>query len=280
MHARPWILTAVALLASACTSAPHAIQVDHDTMSVYSTAATALRATAVDSSGKAVTDVALTYTAVSPEVASVDPNGSVRCQKSGDAAVVVAGANLHSTVRVSCRIATSIQLPPALRLVLGEANQPVESSVLNERGEVVEGAHAVFASTNEAVVRIAGGHLIAVGVGTATVTAALGIANAELSVEVVEVVQRHALALSDGATEVLTLAPGSYEVDIVAVAGGGYGVTAQWVGAPCHASKEAQRHRLRCKLSEAGSLRVENPTMFGMGDLAAGHLTVYRVATL
>jgi len=280
VRASSWILSALALLAGACTSSPHEIRVDQGTMSIYSKTATALHATAIDKNGNALGDVALTYTAVSPDVATVEPQGSVRCHKSGDAAVVVAGANLNSTVRISCRLATSILLPAAQRLVLGEASQPIKASVLNESGELIDGAPTVFISSNETVVRAADRQLTAVGIGKATLTATLGDAKAELSVEVLEVVQRQALALSDGATQVLTLNPGSYEIDIVAVAGGGYGVTAQWVGARCPPVKEAQRHQLRGAFSEPASLRIENPTLLGMGDLAAGHLTVYRIAAL
>ncbi len=280
MHSSSFLFSALAVLAAACTSAPHEIRVDSTSLSLYTKASNALHARAVDKEGKAVDDVTLAYTPVSPDVVSVDSQGNAHCHKSGDAAVVVAGAGMNTTVRFTCKLATTIVVPPAQRLVIGEASHPIKASVLDENGGLIDNAPTVFTSSDAAVARVDDLKLVAQNVGNAIITASLGESKAEFAVEVVEVVQREALALGDGATQVLTLAPGSYEVDIVAVAGGGYGVTAQWVGARCPAAKEAQRHQMRCAFSEPASLRIENPTLLGMGDLAAGHLTVYRVAAL
>jgi hypothetical protein len=111
-------------------------------------------------------------------------------------------------------------------------------------------------------------------------TLAAGKATATVAVDVVQLVESKALALRDGAAEVITLQQGTYDVDIQVQTTNGskYGVTVSWVGADCPATKESQEHHIRCTVKETASMTVVNPTAFGLGPGATGFLSIYRAA--
>src|SRR5213083_1356402 len=68
------------------------------------------------------------------DVVEVVSGGGLRCLKTGDATVTLAGGGLSTPVAVKCRIPTEVEVPQELQLVLGSAPAPLHARVLGEGG--------------------------------------------------------------------------------------------------------------------------------------------------
>lgn len=238
-----------------------------------------LRATAVNKDGKALEKIALSWSGGPADVVETATGGTYRCLKTGDAAIVVTGGGVSTSIPLQCRIPTEIAMPASLRLVIGAPPTPVNARALGEGGRPLEDVVVPVASTAEAIARVEGGRAAGVALGRASLRGVLGDVVSVTPVEVVEAIASGPLALEDGGARSWTLKAGQYEVeiDVKPSVRSTQGVTVSWDGVSCPAQLEAQSHRLACTVADSAVLTVKNPATMGLGARVSGTLNLYRV---
>ncbi len=239
----------------------------------------AIGATVVNAKGEALSGQAVSYSVAPEGVAEVSSSGALRCLKSGDAAVTLAGGGLTSAVPVKCRLPVEIAMPPDLQLVVGSAPVALRPRVLGEGGRPLDDVPVAITSSDPAVVAVEGDRAKPVGVGRARLQAAVGGIVAVTPVEVDEKVVSEQVALADGAARSWTLKEGDYLVVIdvkpdVKIA---QGVTVSWTGTNCEAQPEKPSHRFACRVLEGATLTVANPRQMGVGARVTGSVSVFHV---
>ena len=238
-----------------------------------------LRATAVNKDGKALEKIALSWSGGPADVVETATGGTYRCLKTGDAAIVVTGGGVSTSIPLQCRIPTEIAMPAALRLVIGAPPTPLNARALGEGGRPLDDVAVPVASTAEAIARVEGGRAAGVALGRASLRGVLGDVVSVTPVEVVEAIASGPLALEDGGARSWTLKAGQYEVeiDVKPSVRSTQGVTVSWDGVSCPAQLEAQSHRLACTVADSAVLTVKNPATMGLGARVSGTLNLYRV---
>jgi hypothetical protein len=108
------------------------------------------------------------------------------------------------------------------------------------------------------------------------VEARSGSARSEIEVEVIRKIQTDTLVIPDSGGVVFTLNAGNYAIEVEAKAGDN-GVTLSWVGGVCPDQPEKQHHRVRCKVDNTATLKINNPSVFGLGASASGYINIYEV---
>ena len=93
-----------------------------------------LNASVANAKGEPIGGQAVTCTAAPADVVEIVSGGGLRCLKTGDATVTLAGGGLTTPVAVKCRIPTEVEVPQELQLVLGSAPAPLRARVLGEGG--------------------------------------------------------------------------------------------------------------------------------------------------
>jgi len=128
-----------------------------------------LTATALDSAGAPITGPSFFWRSLAPDVASVDPRGTVVARANGATRVIAAYAGAADTVvvRVDQVVVDLVGLPDSLALVIGERTSPAVKAV-DARGQVATNATLDFVSSNPSVLAAdANGTLTALAIGTA-----------------------------------------------------------------------------------------------------------------
>ncbi|PYT13901.1 MAG: hypothetical protein DMF51_09720 [Acidobacteria bacterium] len=238
-----------------------------------------LEASVANKKGEPIGGQAVTCTAAPADVVEVVSGGGLRCLKTGDATVTLAGGGLSTPVAVKCRIPTEVEVPQELQLVLGSAPAPLHARVLGEGGRELKDVPVQLSSSDESIVAVVGDKMKPVALGRARLRAAVEEIAGVTAVEVDERIVSEPLRLADGARRSFKLQPGDYlvSVDVQADFKAPQGVTVTWEGAACEGQPERQSHRVRCRVNEPATVTVANPKQFGLGAGMTGSLAIYRV---
>jgi uncharacterized protein YjdB len=110
-----------------------------------------------------------------PQVAAVDEGGVVTAQRSGEAAVTAAIGEVKGSAAVAVSIPVSISVSAASRDLRPGETVVLSVVVVDDTGKPVTVPRTITWTTSDpAIATVADGKVVAVGPGTATVTAAAG----------------------------------------------------------------------------------------------------------
>lgn len=170
MFARKYVALVVGLGLTACGPKVASIDVQPSKVTLNQKGQVAkLTATPKDGEGKAVENIALTWTSSDPAVATVDAaSGSVTAVKTGDAVIKIAFQDkVTQDVPVQVSLPASISVAPA-EITLGGVGQSarISAKVLDENGRLVT-EDVVWENSNPEVATISKGEVTAMGVGSA-----------------------------------------------------------------------------------------------------------------
>lgn len=181
---RPAVLPALVALAS-CGPAVKQVEVAPARLVLESAGASAeLKATPRDFAGAAL-PLRVSWSSARPEVAEVDASGRVTARRSGEAEVRAAVAGQSATVPVRVSIPARATLAPAALALTGvPATGTLALELADETGREIAPGEVAWKSTDEGVVRVAGGTVTAVAPGQARVTASAAGLTATAAVEV------------------------------------------------------------------------------------------------
>jgi len=167
------LAVAVGLSLAGCGPKVASIDVSPKSISLSAKGGTAkLVAAPKDAENKAVDGVVLTFTSSDPAVASVDANGTVKAEKSGDAKIKVAFED-KVTVEVPAKVSipASISVTPAdVKLNVGEKSPRIVVKVLDDKGRETTAA-VTWENPNPEVATVMNGEVTAVGAGTTKISA-------------------------------------------------------------------------------------------------------------
>lgn len=223
-----------------------------------------LEARVLDADGDVLDEPAVVIVSSSDEaVVKVAKDGTSYCKNNGSSSLELKAGELTATVQVQCAIVKQITVPKTLRVLLDDGNE--QALRLDYSVEGPEGVHdlpvTITSSAPEVVQVGEGGALTALAFGKADITVAVSDKAETVTVEVGRQLDGEAgLKVKDGEGHGITLEAGRYET----VVASDQPVTVHFAGTDCE-SDEALEHELTCTLEKAGTLRIENPGLLGMG---------------
>jgi hypothetical protein len=183
----PSVLVLVLGLLSACGPSPDSITVEPLPTKYLRTPGqnVKLEYVVLDTEGQRMSEPKLRWTSSATDVALVQ-EGVVTVRKSGKTTIGVTGGNIRTAIPLDLTILNSLDVkaPGADFMEVGRIIK-LRVVARNEQGELLADAAPEFRSSDEAVVRVEDGQLVAVRPGTATVTATLGHLNRTIAVQVV-----------------------------------------------------------------------------------------------
>jgi hypothetical protein len=273
------VLLLFLVLAGCSDSSPARIALGQSDIRLVDRKPVPIQATLVTESGKILAEPALSYSATPANVVTLDQTGTVRCQSSGDAIIVVAGGGQSASVSVACRLVSRLEVAATVRLTVGDSPMSLDVRPYDERGQLVTGVQPQFTSDRPSIATVdANGVLVASAPGSSNITIVAGEARSVTTVSVRQLVKSESVALADGASTTWTLQKGSYELDLTVAPSDGHttGVTVKWVGVDCPGSAEAQQHSIECAVPGTASVTVSNPSLLGLGPSITGFLNLYR----
>ena len=288
-------LPLVALLPLACADkTPAKISFTAPPPVIVSGNTVELRAALVNKKDEPISGKAVTYSAAPADVLEVSGTGTLRCLKTGDAALTMAPAggagaaavggataagSVVQTLAIKCRLPTGIEVPQDLRIVLGSKPSPIPTRVLGDGGVEMPEVPLEITSSDPSILAIEGGLAKPVAVGRVKVRAAADQIVGVAPVDVIEKMVSEPLELADGARRAFKLEPGEYEVtlDMKSAARITQGVTVAWEGAGCDPQPEKPAHHFRCRVNEPATMTVANPAQIGLGARMTGTVAIYRV---
>jgi hypothetical protein len=193
------------------------------------------------------------------DLASVAPNGTIRCKRSGNARLTVAIRGVEASHPVRCRLIGELVVERDVeRLVLGQPAQPIGVKVLNEKGQPAPDVPLTLSAGSSRALHLKGRFMLPNQVGSATVSVQAGEEQASFRVEVVEKLQPEAIALEGGRKAYFSLPPGKYELTARFQSNAVFSAT--WRGAPyCNYQGSAEVHRTSCVLRTKGGVEFDNP---------------------
>src|SRR3989441_1241833 len=208
-------LTGVATLCLCCAdSKPASIAFTAPPPIIVSGKIIRLEASVANKKGEPIGGQTVTCSAAPADVVEVVSGGGLRCLKTGDATVTLAGGGLSTPVAVKCRIPTEVEVPQELQLVLGSAPAPLHARVLGEGGRELKDVPVQLSSSDASIVAVVGDKMKPVALGRARLPAAVDEYAGVTAVEVDERIVSEPLRLADGARRSFKLQPGDYLVNV------------------------------------------------------------------
>ncbi|HVP68989.1 MAG TPA: Ig-like domain-containing protein [Anaeromyxobacteraceae bacterium] len=169
-----WILVA----AAGCGPSVSSVTIEPASVVLSSKSATkALQAVLRDAKGAQVEPgkVKVSWASSAPTVAAVDEAGTVTAMRSGEAQVTATAGDAKGAARVVVSIAASVTVSPASRDLRPGEVAVLTAAVADENGKpATAAAPLAWSSSDAAIATVTEGRVVAVGPGTATITAASG----------------------------------------------------------------------------------------------------------
>lgn len=203
---------------------------------------------------------------VSPDsVAKITPDGTITCQKSGDAKVTVSVQGVKDDDTLHCRIVEVLEvgeLPP-----FDLTKPPVVLGVhpKTKAGAELADVPVTLSAESPRVLGVSGTTLTPLVVGETKLTVQAGAKTQKLPIRVVRTVTSEALPLEGGRRIFYSLPDGKYEVEVTLPVDKELSV--EWRGAPyCSYKGRGLTHRSTCVLQGKGGAVVDNPAYVATGD--------------
>jgi len=265
------------------TTVPVTIQAP-DRYEIDDMSLTRIGARALDEAGSPIEDVDVYVSGVSdPTVLKVGHNSELQCQSWGLATVTLEAPPARKDVVVACRLVQELRAAPQKLVTVLESDAtgtPVPrdlggfqfqaigmdgKAIKDAPIELTVSAGGVITTTDEGMIR-------AVQPGRATIHGLIASHTATLAVEVgLLVTTRKATLVKDGAHLGIPVEPGRYKVAL----GSDVEVRITARGGTCAEHADGTALDPICVFDSAGTVRVENPGMMGVGDDA--HVTLRLV---
>jgi len=119
--------------------------------------------------------VKVAWTSSAATVAAVDEAGTVSAMRSGEAQVTASAGEVKGTARVVVSIPATVTVSPASREMRPGEAAVLSAAVADENGRPAAAAAPVaWSSSDAAIATVVEGRVVAVGPGTATITASSG----------------------------------------------------------------------------------------------------------
>ena len=218
---------------------------------------------------------AIDYQVTPPDLVTVAPDGTLSCQKSGDANVAASIQGVSDRKVLRCRLVDRIEIPDLPPLNVGGGPVLVAVRPLAKNGAALGDVPISLSVSNPRVLEVqnTGGDTHALNplaVGEATVTARAGTKEKKLALRVFRSLNPEAVPLEGGRRLYFGLPEGKYELSLELPAE--KLVTVEWRGAPyCAYRSTGRSHRSSCVLQGKGGAVVDNP-----GFLVSGSTEVSR----
>jgi len=168
----------VALALAACGPSVKTVTVEPAKATLDAKGATVrLAAVARDDKGQPIdaAKLKMVWGSSAPQVAGVDETGVVTAQRSGEAAITVAIGEVKGTVPVVVSIPVSVSVSAVSRDLRPGETVVLSVVVVDDAGKPVAVPRTITWTTSDAAIaKVAEGNVLAVGPGTATVTASAG----------------------------------------------------------------------------------------------------------
>ncbi len=172
------IAVLIALAVAACGPSVKSVSVEPArTVLEAKGSSTALHAVAKDGKGQPVdaSRVKVAWSSSAPQTATVDEAGNVTAQRSGEAAVTAAVGEVKGVAQVVVSIPTSVSVSTVSRDLHPGETVVLTVVVVDDAGKPVTVPRTItWSSSDDGVARVVDGKVVAVGPGSATVTASAG----------------------------------------------------------------------------------------------------------
>jgi uncharacterized protein YjdB len=173
MKVVPLLAVVSSLLLCACSS-PEKIEVlPKPAMITTKAVPLQLKATVKDSAGKVLSDVKVSYQALTPTILTVDATGKVRATHSGAGAVMVKAGKVEQKVEISVVIPGKIKIDPHNPTLNLGLKKNIKATLYNDRDKpMLAASKVIWSSSDPTVVSIdADGMIKTIKEGKATITA-------------------------------------------------------------------------------------------------------------
>jgi hypothetical protein len=205
------------------------------------------------------------YSVEPANVATVTPDGTLTCQKTGDAKVTVSVVGVKDDETLRCRLVEVLDvgaLPP-----FDLAKPPIVLAVhpRTKAGAELNDVPVTLTAESPRVLGVSGATLTPLVVGETKLTIQAGSKLEKLPIRVVRTVTAEALPLEGGRRIYFSLPEGKYEVEVNLAVDKELAV--EWRGAPyCSYKGRGRTHRSACVLQNKGGAVVDNPAFVASGD--------------
>ncbi len=217
------------------------------------------------SGASSVSKEKLEFTVTPADVASVTPDGTITCKKTGDAKVLVSVQGVKDDEALACRLVDRLDMGELPVFDLSKPPVVVSAHALSKTGVALDDVPVTLRSESPRVLGVAGNTLTPLAVGTTSITATAGTKEQKFPVRVVRSVTAEALPLEGGRRIYYSLPDGKYEVEVNLLADKELAV--EWRGAPyCSYKGRGRTHRSTCVLQNKGGAVVDNPAYLMNGD--------------
>jgi uncharacterized protein YjdB len=164
-------LPLVALLASAC-STPAKIDVDPE-KPVLTGAKDPLQLRGIvrDKSGGVIGTATVTWTSLTPTIATIDPNGNVQAVTSGTATMLARSGKVSRSVEVLVQIPKKIRFEPDSPMLMQGVTKGFKATVLNDRDQAMFVGELRWSTSDPEIFTVDGnGNVKTIKEGKATLT--------------------------------------------------------------------------------------------------------------
>jgi hypothetical protein len=199
------------------------------------------------------------------DIARITPDGTITCQKTGDAKVTVSVQGVKDDETLRCRLVDRLEVGTLPLFDL--AKPPIQLGVraLTKAGAELNDVPITLSAGSPRVLGVAGATLTPLVVGTTELTVHAGGKTQKFPVRVVRTVTAEALPLEGGRRIFYSLPQGKYEVEVRLPADKELAV--EWRGAPyCSYQGRGPTHQSVCVLQNRGGAVVDNPAYLVTGD--------------
>jgi hypothetical protein len=205
------------------------------------------------------------YEVVPPDVASVTPDGSVICQKTGDAKIVVTIRGVKDDETLHCRPVHRIDVGDVPPLDVTKGPVTVSARAFDKGGKELGDVAVVLSSERPSVVRVAGNTLTPLAVGETGIVARAGNAEKRLRARAIRTLKVEALPLDGGRRINMSLKDGKYELSVTLRTERTLSV--EWRGAPyCSYRATGRTHTSTCVMQGKGGVVFDNPAFLEGGS--------------
>jgi len=174
------------VLACSCTPSVKTLTVDPEAETLGAKGArTTFRAIAKDAKGQRIVDLRTQpkWSSSAPSVATVDEAGKATAVKSGDTVITAVLGELKGEARLKVSIPATLALTPATIEFKAPGERAVlEAKLVDDVGRPLAAKGVDWDTSDPKVARVTGGHVSAVGPGTATITATMDVIKGQATV--------------------------------------------------------------------------------------------------
>ena len=195
---------------------------------------------------------------VPPEIAAASKDGTLACQKSGDAKVIADVQGVKDDAALRCRLVDKLELGELPAFDVSGPPVALAARALAKGGAELSDVPFALSTESPRVLKASALTLTPLAVGETSFTVRAGSKERREKVRIVRSVDVEALPLEGGRRIFFSLPDGKYEVEVTLPVDKTLAV--EWRSAPYCAYRASGRvHRSTCTLSGKGGAVIDNP---------------------